>query len=106
MNVLPMSENTSNELGYVLPHYSPVFKMWKDCNSRVYVGTEVLQGIVLSPVAIFASLLKISISGWADFALMTPEQLLSGCCDCLIQGWKDRLQKRERESLQGVYRGV
>lgn len=32
--------------------------------------------IVLSPVAIFASLLMISSSGWARFFLMTPEQLL------------------------------
>lgn len=59
--------------------------------------------IVLSPVAIFASPLKISISGWAHFALMTPEQLLQAAerfSD--TGGWRDMLQKRERVNKECI----
>lgn len=59
--------------------------------------------IVLSPVAIFASPLKISISGWALFALMTPEQLLQAAerfSD--TGGWRDMLQKRERVNKECI----
>lgn len=49
-------------------------------------------------MAIFASPLKISISGWAHFALMTPEQLLQAAVRFSdTGGWRDMLQKRERE---------
>lgn len=61
--------------------------------------------IVLSPVAIFASLLMISSSGWARFFLMTPEQLLQAAVWFSDTG-VERHSAKERELTSSVLRCV
>lgn len=76
MNILPMSESNPNELGYVLPHYSPVYKMGNDYKSGVYIGTKVSRGNCAIACR-HLCLPSEDLHQWmGHFALMTPEQLL------------------------------
>lgn len=103
MNILPASENNPNELGCVLPHYSPVWKRGKDYKCRFTLASKCCKEMVPSPEAIVASPLKIWISGRAHFALMTPEQLLQAAVRFSdAGGWRDMLQKRERVNKECI----
>lgn len=82
------------------PITHPVMKWGTITRARLTLAPKCRREIVLSPVVIFRFLLKTSISRWAHFALMTPEQLLQAAALIRVERHAAKERERDKECIE------